>query len=64
MKTEKLNVILEYNGQRVKVVGIAVGKMIIMETLEAANIGKTIYQLEHSPNFQNGAKPIATIAEE
>jgi hypothetical protein len=64
MKTAKINDVFLYEGKIVKVTGIAEGKMIIMEYLEAAHLGQTTYQLEHSPNFQNGAKPIGTIAEE
>lgn len=68
MKTEKLNDILMFEGKLVKVTGIAEGKMIIMEpvvkpisflTVE----DKSIYVLEHSPNFQNGAEPVQTLTD-
>jgi len=68
MKTAKINDILMFEGKLVKVTGIAEGKMIIMEpvvkpisflTVE----DKSIYVLEHSPNFQNGAEPVQTITD-
>ena len=69
MKKAELNSILEYNGELVKVTGIATGKMIIMEPLldsepcQKCGEKRTIYALEDSPNFQLGAKPIQTIKE-
>jgi len=68
MKTAKLNDILMFEGKLVKVTGIAEGKMIIMEPV-IKPIGsfiiedKSIYVLEHSPNFQNGAEPIQTLTD-
>ena len=69
MKKAELNSILEYNGELVKVTGIATGKMIIMEPLldsepcQKCGKKRIIYALEDSPNFQLGAKPIQTIKE-
>jgi hypothetical protein len=68
MKTAKINDILMFEGKLVKVIGIAEGKMIIMEpvikpisflTVE----DKSIYVLEHSPNFQNVAEPVQTLTD-
>jgi hypothetical protein len=71
MKTAELNDLLYYEGQLVRVTGIAIGKMVIMEPILDANNPSdkynagsyfpTIYVLEESNNFQNGAEPIPTI---
>ena len=69
MKTAELNDHLFYDGQLVKVVGIAEGKMVIMEPIIDANdhtrageyIERPIYVLEHSKSFQECAEPIPTI---
>ncbi len=72
MKIAELNDLLYYNGQLHKVTGIAIGKMVIMEPIVDMNdkhkfvhdpglCYPTIYVLEDSPNFQDGAEPIDTI---
>lgn len=68
MKTAELNDTLEFEGKLVQVVGIAIGKMIIMREVfpqtscECGHLyHNTIYALENSPNFQNGAKAVQTI---
>jgi hypothetical protein len=71
MKTAELNDLLYYKGQLVRVTGIAIGKMVIMEPILDANDPSKkynpglcypkIYVLEHSRNFQEGAEPISTV---
>lgn len=72
MKTAKLNDIFEFEGRMVKVIGIAEGKTIIMKPLPTDTPRHSavfednipIHVLEHSSQFQQGAKPIPTITEQ
>ena len=66
MKTAKLGALLKWEGQEVKVVGIAEGKTIIMEPVGARPCNGCGYTeqyhiLEHSPLFQENAEPILTL---
>jgi hypothetical protein len=60
MKTvNEPGIIMRWNGELVKVVSIAEGKTIHMQSLERPF--KEFYCLEHSPNFQEGAEPVETL---
>jgi hypothetical protein len=71
MKVAELNDYLMYDGRLHKVVGIMTGKTIIMEPIIESENGRmlgeryaTVYVLEHSPRFQDGAEPVGTLQED
>lgn len=71
MKTAKLNDILEFQNKLVRVTGVMEGKTLILEELVDNSLvppkyrtDARIYILEHSPNFQDNAKPVSTINEQ